>query len=389
MKQSFRWFGPNDPVKINYIKQSGAINVVTALHHISNGDVWTVDEIMKRKKIIEQQGLKWSVVESLPVHEDIKNGSGSCLFYINNYIKSLKNLSSCGIKTVCYNFMPVLDWTRTSIEKKLDDGSKTMEFNKEALDAFDLFIVKRKKAKESLSKKEIDHAKLYYKNLDSSQVENLTKSIIAGLPGSEETYLLSDFSKRVNEYDGITRDILRSNLIKFLSNIIPVCDKYDIRLCIHPDDPPFSIFGLPRIVSTYDDLLFILNSFSSVNNGLTYCTGSFGARIDNDLIKIFNDFSEKVYFIHLRNIKKYNKGNFIESSLLEGDIDMISIIKIILDKEKNRLNKGIKDYEIDMRPDHGLQILDDIYKKNNPGYSAIGRLKSLAEIRGLSLALSS
>jgi len=389
MKQSFRWFGPNDSVKLKYIKQAGAINVVTALHHVSNGDVWTVEEIEKRKKIIEQKGLKWSVVESLPVHEDIKKDSGSCLSYINNYIKSLKNLSSCGIKTVCYNFMPVLDWTRTSIEKKLDDGSKTMEFNKEAINAFDLFIVKRKKAKEDLSKKEIDDAKLYYKNLDSSQVENLTKSIISGLPGSEERYDLSEFSKRISEYDVITSDVLRSNLIKFLSHIIPVCDKYGIKLCIHPDDPPFSIFGLPRIVSKYDDLVFILNSFPSIYNGLTYCTGSLGARTDNDLINIFNDFSERVNFIHLRNIKKDNKGGFFESSFLEGDIDMISIIKIILNEENKRLNNGIKDYEIDMRPDHGLQILDDIYKKNNPGYSAIGRLKSLAEIRGLSIALSS
>ena len=389
MKQSFRWFGPDDTVKLSYIKQAGATNVVTSLHHISNGDVWTVEEIEKRKKIIEQKGLKWSVVESLPVHEDIKKDSGLCLSYINNYIKSLKNLSSCGIKTVCYNFMPVLDWTRTSIEKKLDDDSKTMAFNKEAINAFDLFIVKRKKAKEDLSKKEVDQAKLYYKNLDSSQVENLTKSIISGLPGSEESYDLSEFSNRVSEYDSINSDVLRSNLIKFLSHIIPVCDKYGIKLCIHPDDPPFSIFGLPRIVSTYDDLVFILNSFSSIYHGLTYCTGSLGARTDNDLINIFNDFSERVNFIHLRNIKKDNKGGFFESSFLEGDIDMISIIKIILNEENKRLNKGIKDYQIDMRPDHGLQILDDIYKKNNPGYSAIGRLKSLAEIRGLSLALSS
>ncbi len=389
MKESLRWFGPDDTVKLSYIKQAGASHVVTALHHISNGDVWTVEEIEKRKKIIEQKGLKWSVVESLPVHEDIKKDSGLCLSYINNYIKSLKNLSSCGIKIVCYNFMPVLDWTRTSIEKKIDDGSKTMEFNKEAINAFDLFIVKRKKAKEDLLKTEIDNAKLYYKNLDSSQVENLTKSIISGLPGSEESYKLSEFSKRISEYDGITSDVLRSNLIKFLSEIIPICDKYGIKFCIHPDDPPFSIFGLPRIVSTYDDLVFILNSFSSVNNCLTYCAGSFGAREDNDIIKIFNDFSKRVNFIHLRNIKKDNKGNFFESSLLEGDIDMISLVKIILNEEKKRLNKGIKDYEIDMRPDHGLQILDDIYKKNNPGYSAIGRLKSLAEIRGLSLALSS
>jgi mannonate dehydratase len=388
MKQSFRWFGPNDPVKLNYIKQAGAINVVSALHHISNGDVWTVEEIKKRKILIEEEGLKWSVVESLPIHEDIKKVSGSYLFYINNYIKSLINLASCGIKTVCYNFMPVLDWTRTSIEKKLDDGSKTMVFNKDALNAFDLFIVNRKKSKESLSKKEIDDAKSYYKHLDSSQVEILTKSIIAGLPGSEESYEPSAFIKSVNEYSNITSDILRSNLVKFLSKIIPVCDKYEIKLCIHPDDPPFSIFGLPRIVSTYDDLLFILNSFSSKNNGLTFCTGSFGSRSDNDLIKIFKNFSNKVHFIHLRNIKKDNKGNFYESSLLDGDIDMISIIKIILNEEKNRFKKGIIDNEIDMRPDHGLQILDDIYKKNNPGYSAIGRLKSLAEIRGLSIALS-
>ena len=389
MKESFRWFGPKDPVKLRYIKQAGATNVVTALHHISNGDVWTAKEINKRKKLIEKEGLRWSVVESLPVHEDIKKDSESCLFYIKNYIESLKNLSECGIKTVCYNFMPVLDWTRTSVEKKLDDGSKTMEFSKEALDAFDLFIVKRKKAKECLSKKEINDAELYLKKIDSTQIKNLTKSIIAGLPGSEESYEVSDFSKRVNEYSGVTKGLLRSNLIKFLSKIIPVCDKYDVKLCIHPDDPPFSIFGLPRIVSTYDDLLFIFNLFPSKNNGLTYCTGSFGVRLDNDLIKIFNDFSKRVHFIHLRNIKKDNKENFIESSLLKGDIDMISIMKIIIKEEENRLKKGIIDYEIHMRPDHGLQILDDLNKNSNPGYSAIGRLKSLAEIRGLSLALSS
>ena len=389
MRQSFRWFGPDDSVKLSYIKQAGASHVVTALHHINNGDIWTVNEIKQRKKVIEANGLKWTVVESLPVHEEIKKRSKLCMTYINNYIKSLKNLSRCGIKTVCYNFMPVLDWTRTLLEKRLNDGSKTMEFNKTALNAFDLFILKRKKSKENLSKKEINNAKVYFNNLDYDQIEKLTKSIVSGLPGSEESYDLSQFSKRISEYDGISCDILRSNLINFLSYIIPVCDKYDIKLCIHPDDPPFSIFGLPRVVNRYDDLLNIFNSFSSINNGLTYCTGSFGARSDNDLIKIFKGFSERVHFIHLRNIKITKEGSFVESNLLEGDIDIISIIKMILYEESNRSKKGIKENEIYIRPDHGLEILDDISKKNNPGYSAIGRLKSLAEIRGIYLALSS
>tara|TARA_B100001250_G_scaffold371720_1_gene356711 strand:+ start:682 stop:1851 length:1170 start_codon:yes stop_codon:yes gene_type:complete len=389
MRQSFRWFGPDDSVKLSYIKQSGASHVVTALHHIENGEVWTVNEIKKRKKIIEGYGLKWSVVESLPVHEEIKKRSKLCSTFIKNYIKSLRNLSSCGIKTVCYNFMPVLDWTRTLIEKKLDDGSKTMEFNKKAINAFDLFILKRKKSEENLSKNEIEDAKHYFNSLDNYQIENLTKSIISGLPGSEESYDLSQFSKKISEYDDINSDNLRSNLFNFLSHIIPVCNKYEIKLCIHPDDPPFSILGLPRVVSRYDDIFYILNSFSSINNGLTFCSGSFGARLDNDLIKIFKDFSERIHFVHLRNIKKFKKGVFIESSLLEGDIDMILIIKMILDEERKRSKKGFKESEIDIRPDHGLEILDDIHKKNNPGYSAIGRLKSLAEIRGLSFALSS
>ena len=285
--------------------------------------------------------------------------------------------------------MPVLDWTRTLLEKRLNDGSKTMEFNKTAINAFDLFILKRKKSKENLSKKEINNAKVYFNNLDYDQIEKLTKSIVSGLPGSEESYDLSQFSKKISEYDGISSDILRSNLINFLSHNIPVCDKYEIKLCIHPDDPPFSIFGLPRVVNRYDDLLNIFNSFSSSNNGLTYCTGSFGARSDNDLIKIFKGFSERVHFIHLRNIKITKEGSFVESNLLEGDIDIISIIKMILYEESNRSKKGIKENEIDIRPDHGLEILDDISKKNNPGYSAIGRLKSLAEIRGIYLALSS
>ena len=239
------------------------------------------------------------------------------------------------------------------------------------------------------SKKEINNAKVYFNNLDYDQIEKLTKSIVSGLPGSEESYDLSQFSKKISEYDGISSDILRSNLINFLSHIIPVCDKYKIKLCIHPDDPPFSIFGLPRVVNRYDDLFNIFNSFSSTNNGLTYCTGSFGARSDNDLIKIFKDFSERVHFIHLRNIKITKEGSFVESNLLEGDIDIISIIKMILYEESNRSMKGIKENEIYIRPDHGLEILDDISKKNNPGYSAIGRLKSLAEIRGIYLALSS
>ena len=386
MKQTFRWYGPDDPVSLSDIRQAGATGVVTALHHVRNGEVWALDEIQKRKNEIENCNLCWSVVESVPVHEDIKTKSGNFQQYVENYKKSLENLAKCGINVVCYNFMPVLDWTRTSLEYELQNGSKALRFDMTAFVAFEIYILQRHNAKTAYSEDQLKKAKDYYKTLSEEDIVKLTKTIIAGLPGAEEGYTLDQFRKALHVYDEINAQELKENLVAFLREIIPVAIENEVLMCLHPDDPPFSILGLPRIVSTEADYGYIFEQVPSVYNGMTFCSGSLGVILENNLENIFKRFADRIHFIHLRSTKRNEEGSFYETNHLEGDVDMFSVVKVILEEEVRRKKKG-KFYDIPMRPDHGHQLLDDLRKDTNPGYSAIGRLKGLAEIRGLEVGI--
>lgn len=380
LTQTWRWYGPDDPVSLQDVKQAGATGIVTALHHIPHGEVWPVEEIMKRKNQIESAGLKWSVVESLPVHEAIKTRNEHAEKYLKNYIQSLTNLGTCGIKTICYNFMPVLDWTRTQLDLVMEDGSKALYFDWVDLAIFDIYILERNDAARDYRKEILDQVEARRITKSDEDLKILKQSILMGIPGENDTSL-HELRKSLDTYEHIGHEGLRNNLLHFLNTISEVCKIESINMTIHPDDPPYPILGLPRIASNVNDLAYIIEGVNESFNGICFCTGSLAASQENNLLDIFERVKHRVNFLHLRNVKKDEFGNFYESDHLNGDVNMYQIMKAIVTENGNR------EKPLPFRPDHGHQMLDDLHKTTNPGYSAIGRLRGLAELRGLELGI--
>ena len=393
MQNSFRWYGPNDPVSLSDIRQSNAEYLVTSLHQIPYGEKWTKNDIKKRIDFINKHNsaknvnLKWNVVESIPVHNNIKLRHKNYKKLIDNYKDTIANIAKNKIKTICYNFMPIVDWTRTQLDFKLPSDGLALKFNYLQIIIFEMYILKLKNLDERYSKKQINDAEKLYKKMKPKDVNNMKFSIMGGLPASETNYSISGFKKMLDVYKNVRHNDLRENLRDFIKSIIPIAEENNIKMAIHPDDPPIPLFGVPRIVSTYDDYNFILNSYNSESNGMTFCSGSLASNIHNNIYKIFNKFKDKINFIHLRNVKiEKDKKSFYESNHLSGDVDFVKLIKMILKEEKRRSKN--KKVEIPMRPDHGHALLDDQKKKTfNPGYTAIGRLMGLSELRGIIKAL--
>jgi mannonate dehydratase len=387
LEQTWRWFGPKDPITLEEVRQTGATGIVTALHHIPYGEIWTIEEIMKRKQIIEKAGLRWSVVESVPVHEDIKKHKGNYKQYIENYKKTIQNLGKCNINTICYNFMLVFEWSRTNVEMLFLDGSFALAYNQTAFTAFDVFILNRKGSESDYSQTEIKNANRYFESLSGKEIEELKNTIMLSLPGLEESFTLDRLHKILEEHKDISKEVLKSNFNYFIKEIIPPAEEAGIRMAIHPDDPPRSLLGLPRIVSTKEDIKEIIETTNSLSNGITLCTGSLGAGYYNDITEIANLFANRINFAHLRNVKRDAEGNFNEDYVFGGDIDIAEIMKILILEEEKRKKEGRMDWQIPLRPDHGNKLLGDKNRTYYPGYSLYGRMRSLAELRGLETGL--
>jgi len=393
LEHTWRWFGPKDPITLKEIRQTGAVGIVTALHDIPIGEIWSVDEIMKRKQIIEAEGLRWSVAETVPVHEDIKKHQGKYQHYIDTYKDSVKNLGRCGVDIICYNFMPVLDWSRTDLEVVYKDGSITTKFESRVFAAFDIFILKRPGAETDYSEAQIRSAQQYHESLNERQKKRLVQTLLLGFPGSGDAYTLEELKAALREYHDAGDAELRDNLSYFLKEIIPVAEESGVLMAIHPDDPPWPLLGLPRVVGNKHDVGLLLRVIDSPSNGITLCTGSFGARMQNDLVDIAQSFASRINFVHLRNVSRNEGGDFLEDNHLDGDVDMYGVLRALLIEQKRREDEGRKDRRMPMRPDHGhLMLADQVLAQRTkqnvyPGYSLFGRMRGLAELRGLELGV--